>query len=126
MAPSTYTNKVMQALPAKLRPNPYSIDEAVMTAIENGWDTDELAKASYINDRNPNPAFVVTNIRNLAVTKPTPVYQRTGWEYGHIKCTDHEGCELCRCVPGQISHHVPAAPSKAAVDGLRKMGRGFA
>ena len=107
MAISTFTNQVMRALPAALRPNPYSIDEAVMEAMENGWDTDDLAKAAYINDRNPNPAFVVTNIRNLAKHPPTQVTQRTGWNYGHLPCHDHPNCEICRCIAGTTTHHTP-------------------
>lgn len=107
MPVNAYTNQVMRALPAALRPNPNSIDEAVMEAIENGWDTDSLAKAAYINDRNPNPAFVVTNIRNLSKHSPNQQTQRQGWNYGHIPCHDHPGCEICRCEQGVLTHHVP-------------------
>jgi len=106
MAVNQFTNALMRALPSQLRPNPYSIDEYVMEAIENGWDTDSLAKASYANDRNPNPAFVVTNIRNLCKHPPTQQTQRTGWSYGHIPCYDHPDCEICRCIPGTQTHMV--------------------
>jgi len=102
-----FTNDVMRALPAALRPNPYSIDEHVMTAMENGWNTDDLAKAAYANDRNPNPAFVVTNIRNLCQHPPQIKTQRTGWTYGHIPCDAHEGCEICRCIPNETTHMQP-------------------
>ena len=107
MPVNAYTNQVMRALPSALRPNPNSIDEAVMEAVENGWDTDSLAKASYANDKNPNPAFVVTNIRNLAKHSPSQQTQRQGWNYGHIPCYDHHNCEICRCEQGVIVHHNP-------------------
>lgn len=108
MPVSQVTNDVMKALPAALRPNPYSIDEEVMNAVAKGWDTDALAKAAYINERNPNPAFVVTNIRRLSEYSPKQETKRTGWDYGHIECTEHYGCQICRCIPGQVTHHVPA------------------
>lgn len=107
MPVNQFTNDVMRALPSALRPNPYSIDEAVMQAVENGWDTDSLAKAAYANDKSPNPAFVVTNIRNLAQHPPTQQTQRQGWNYGHIPCHDHPGCEICRCEQGVLTHHQP-------------------
>lgn len=105
MPVSPYTNALMKALPGTLRPNPFSIDEYVMEAVQNGWDIDELARASYINERNPNPAFVVTNIRNMAKNPPKGTPQRTGWEYGHLRCVEHADCTICRCVPGQAEHH---------------------
>jgi hypothetical protein len=108
MPVSPYTNDVMKALPAALRPNPYSIDEEVMKAVEKGWDTDALAKAAYINDKHPNPAFVVTNIRRLSEYSPKVETKRTGWDYGHMPCELHQDCELCRCIPGQVLHHVSA------------------
>lgn len=70
MSVSQYTNNFMRALPATLRPNPYNIDELVMEAVEKGWETDALAKSCYINERQPNPAFVVTNLRNLCKYPP--------------------------------------------------------
>jgi hypothetical protein len=109
---SPFTNDVMKALPAALRPNPHSIDEEVMKAVANGWDTDELAKASYINDKQPNPAFVVTNIRRLCEYSPKRETKRTGWEYGHIDCEVHPNCQICRCHPGEVLHHVSVAPTK--------------
>lgn len=115
MALSEVTNAFMKALPAALRPNPYNIEEHVMQAVQNGWETDALAKACYINERNPNPAFVVTNLRNLALMGPKQQTQRTGWAYGHLKCEDkwHEhGCEICRCVPGEVVHMVPVRATK--------------
>ena len=123
MTISPYTNSVMRALPAQLRPNPHSIDEAVMEAISNGWDTDALAKAAYANDRSPNPAFVVTNIRNLAKHPPATVTQRTGWTYGHIKCHDHPDCEICRCIPGEVTHMVPASVPDELRGTLRLIGK---
>lgn len=110
MAVNPYTTAVMRALPAALRPNPHAIDEAVMEAVGHGWDTSDLARLSYANDRNPTPAFVVTNIRNLSKHPPSasqPV--RKGWDYRHIPCTDplHPvGCEVCRCIPNEIIHVV--------------------
>lgn len=111
MPVSQVTNDVMKALPAALRPNPYSIDEEVMKAVANGWDTDSLAKAAYINERNPNPAFVVTNIRRLSEYSPKQQTKRNAWDYGHIECGEHYGCEICRCIPGEITHHVTAQPN---------------
>lgn len=123
MPVSQYTNDLMRALPAALRPNPYSIDEHVMEAIENGWSTDELAKAAYQNDRKPNPAFVVTNIRNLCKHPPQVQTQRTGWNYGHITCTDHPDCEICRCTPNEIVHMQPRSVPEGLRDALRMIGR---
>jgi len=111
MPVSPSTNNYMRALPATLRPNPYNIDELVMEAVENGWETDALAKACYINERQPNPAFVVTNLKNLCKYPPKQQTVRIGWSYGHIPCGDmHHGpdCEICRCVPGETTHHLPA------------------
>jgi len=51
MPVSSVTNDYMRALPATLRPNPYTIDECVMEAVQNGWETDALAKACYANKR---------------------------------------------------------------------------
>ena len=115
MPVSPVTNDYMRALPATLRPNPYTIDESVMEAVQNGWETDALAKACYINERQPNPAFVVTNLRNLCQYPPKQQTTRVGWSYGHIPCGDmHHGpdCEICRCVPGETTHHIPAYKSK--------------
>ena len=120
MPVSQYTNDVMKALPAALRPNPHAIDEEVMKAVANGWDTDELAKQSYINDKNPNPAFVVTNLRRLCEYSPKRETKRTGWEYGHIKCEQHYGCEICRCHPGEILHHATVKPSEETKQQLRR------
>jgi len=123
MGISPYTNSVMRALPAQLRPNPHSIDEAVMQAVENGWDTDSLAKAAYANDRNPNPAFVVTNIRNLATHPPTQATNRTGWTYGHIPCYDHPDCEICRCIPGETTHMTCTSVPDELRGTLRMLGK---
>jgi len=111
MAINPYTNDFMRALPAALRPNPHTCDEHVMEAIGNGWNTDDLAKACYINDRQPNPAFVVTNLRNLCKHPQKQQFQRTGWAYGHIDCDQHERCEICRCIPGSLTHHRSMEPS---------------
>lgn len=109
MPVNAFTNAFMKALPAALRPNPYTIDETVMTAVSNGWHTDDLAKACYINERQPNPAFIVTNLRNLAQHGPAQTFVRPrGWQYGHIPCDKHENCELCRCIPGELTHHEPS------------------
>jgi hypothetical protein len=108
MPVSPVTNDFMRALPPALRPNPYSIDEHVMKAVENGWSPQALADASYRNDRNPNPAFVVTNVRHLCDHPPVATKAPTGWAYGHIDCTDQshpDGCEICRCTPGHLVHH---------------------
>lgn len=125
MSLNTYTNEVMKALPAALRPNPWNIDEHVMTAIGNGWTSSKLAEASYSTTRNPTPALVVTNLRNLAQMSPEQTKPSTGWQYGHIKCDQHEGCELCRCVPGEVTHHVPVPMPeyvRAALTGMKGWG----
>ena len=106
MPVNPYTNAFMKALPAALRPNPYSIDEYVMEAIQNGWTTDALATACYARDRNPNPAFVVTNVRHLCKYPPTTTTAAAGKPKGHIPCDQHNGCELCRCT-GETLHHQP-------------------
>lgn len=106
---SPVTTDFMRALPANLRPNPYTIDETVMEAVANGWDIHDLARLCWVNERQPNPAFVVTNLRNLAGNPPDRVPRRKVWEYGHLKCKDplHPvGCEICRCIPGEPQHIV--------------------
>ncbi len=118
MAVSPYTNQFMKALPASLRPNPWNIDEYVMRAVENGWHTDDLAKACYINERNPNPAFVVTNVRSLCEHPPKVQRVRRSWEFGHIPCKDPHHpleCEICRCVPGETTHHVSVPATDPAM-----------
>jgi hypothetical protein len=96
----------MKRLPAALRPNPHAIDDHVMVAIEKGWTVTQLAEASYAKDRNPSPAFVVTNIRNLSQMSPVQTRAATTQELGHIKCHEHPGCEICRCT-GTPVHHEP-------------------
>lgn len=110
MPVSPVTNQFMRALPAALRPNPWNVDDYVMKAVENGWHTDDLAKACYISEKSPTPAFVVTNVRSLCEHPPQVQRIRSGWDYGHVPCgeTYHPlGCEICRCIPGEINHHVP-------------------
>ena len=112
MSVSPVTNDFMRALPASLRPNPFNIDEHVMAAVEKGWETDALAKACYIHEKNPNPGFIVSNLRNLCLHPPQTQTVRKGWDYGHIPCKElyHPSeCEICRCVPGVVTHHIPAA-----------------
>ena len=104
MAVSPYTNEFMRALPAALRPNPYGVDEYVMEAVQNGWKMHALAEACYVNDRNPNPAFVATNVKNLCKYPPTKTERPTGWRYGHVPCDRHDNCEICRCNPGEMEH----------------------
>lgn len=122
--PSPHTHAFMKALPAALRPNPFTIEESIMEAVLKGWTTDDLAKACYINEKHPNPAFVVTNLRNLCKYGPKVETVRTGWQYGHIRCDEpfHEtGCQVCRCVPGQVVHHVVAGPSRRSVPAIGEM-----
>lgn len=119
MALSEVANQFMRALPSALRPNPYYIEEYVMAAVEQGWETDDLAKACYINERKPNPAFVVTNLKTLCLHPPQRVTVRRGWDFGHIKCSDPYHpveCEICRCVPNEITHHVPAVARKLSLN----------
>lgn len=111
MPVNPFTNDFMRALPAALRPNPHAIDDAVMEAAGNGWAMQDLAEACYANDRNPNPAFVVTNVRNLCRYPPTRTTRKSGWEYGHIVCDRHPNCEICRCIPNQMTHHTRSDPS---------------
>lgn len=119
MALSPVTNDFMRALPATLRPNPYFVEEFVMAAVEKGWETDALAKACYINDRQPKPAFVVTNLKTLCLHPPQQVTVRRGWDFGHIPCDEPfhvPECEICRCVPNQYTHHVSAVPRKLSLN----------
>lgn len=119
---SPVTNAFMKALPAALRPNPFNIDEDVMQAVQKGWTTDGLARACYEHERNPTPAFVVTNLRNLCKYGPKQETQRKIWTFGHIACGEISHgpyCEICRCVPGETTHHVPANPDNAASQRLR-------
>lgn len=125
MPVSPYTNDFMRALPAKLRPNPYGIDEYVMQAIANGWTVHALAEACYANDRNPNPAFVATNVKNLCLHPPTQTARPTGWKYGHIECDQHENCELCRCLPGDVIHRQSVPMPENIKHTLEAIVRGY-
>lgn len=118
---SDVTNQLMRALPGALRPNPWSIDEYVMQAITNGWTIQQLAEASYMHSRNPNPAYVVTNIRNLSQYPPTATKPKGGWDFGHIKCDRHVDCEICRCTPGEAVHHKPVPMPDDVRVALREM-----
>lgn len=106
MPVSPVTNEFMRALPPALRPNPYSLDEHVMAAVEKGWSIQALAEASYANERNPNPAFIVTNVRHLSEHPPTQTKRLPPWQFGHMDCDRHVDCQLCRCSQGVIIHHV--------------------
>ena len=124
MSVSQPTNQFMKALPAALRPNPYNVEEAVMEALQNGWDAQSLAQACYANERNPTPAFVVTNLRNLCKYGPKREPLRKPWEYGHIRCGELSHgptCEICRCIPGQVTHHTACPPSKETGSAYRRL-----
>lgn len=126
MAVSSFTNQFMRALPPALRPNPYNIDEYVMAAVEAGWETDDLAKATYINERKPNPAFIVNNLKTLSLHGPRVETVRKGWGYGHIPCPDPyhpRGCEICRCSPNEETHHIPATPPEGMLATMHKLIR---
>ena len=125
MAVSPYTNEFMRALPAPLRPNPYGIDEYVMQAVANGWTITALAEACYRNDRNPNPAFVATNVKHLSEHPPVQTAAPTGWKYGHVPCDTHPGCELCRCHPDKVEHLVPVPMPDEVREQLRGLVKGF-
>lgn len=124
MQVSPHTTAFMKALPASLRPNPFNIDENVMEAIVNGWTTDSLARACYENERNPNPAFVVTNLRNLCKLGPAIERQRKPWIFGHVPCGEVSHgptCEICRCVPGETTHMVPSKMPADMAEAIKKM-----
>lgn len=126
MPVSPVTNQFMRALPAALRPNPYYVDEYVMAAVEVGWDTDALAKATYINERKPNPAFIVTNLKTLCLHGPQVETVRKGWGYGHIPCVEPyhpTGCEICRCTPNEEKHHVSVKPPTDMLAAMHKLIR---
>jgi hypothetical protein len=126
MSVSPVTNDFMKALPAALRPNPYNIDEYVMQAVEKGWQTDALAKACYINEKNPNAGFVVFNLKTLCLHGPKQETVRNAWNYGHIPCKDpwHAvGCQICRCLPGEVTHHIPVACPPELRGLLKMVGR---
>ena len=126
MSVSGPTNEFMRALPANLRPSPYNIEEAVMEAMTNGWSVAALADACWENEKNPTPAFVVTNLRNLCKYPPRRTQRRTSWEYGHVRCGEVSHgprCEVCRCIPGEIVHHIPCPPSKTVGNEYRRLTR---
>lgn len=127
MPVSPYTNDFMRALPAALRPNPYNIDEYVMAAVENGWETDQLAKATYINERKANPAFVVTNLKTLCQHGPKQEFKRDAWAYGSLPCNDpwHDPkCIIDRSIPGEANHMVPVPmPDHVREQMQRLLGR---
>lgn len=97
-----------------------------MKAVQNGWTVDALAEASYGRERNPTPAFVVTNVRHLCEHPPVATAARPGWVYGHTDCREHEGCEICHCLPGQRIHHKPqpTPPAEWAQGRMRVWGMG--
>jgi hypothetical protein len=73
MSVSNYTNNVMKALPASLRPNPHYIDEYVNKAVAKGWTPTKLAETSFMNRQGMNPALVATNIKNLSEHEPEAI-----------------------------------------------------
>lgn len=73
MSVSNYTNNVMKALPASLRPNPHYIDEYVNKAVAKGWTPTKLAETSFMNRQGMNPALVATNIKNLSQHEPEAI-----------------------------------------------------
>lgn len=121
---NSFTNQFMKALPSALRPNPYNIEEYVLRAVENGWDVDRLARASYVNERNPNPSFVVTNLKTLCMYPPQQSEPKTRFSAGHEACTEygHEhGCIVCKCVPNEIQHFVPKPMPKELFEQYRNI-----
>ena len=126
MSLNNFTNQFMKALPSALRPNPYTAEEYVLRAVENGWDVDRLARASYVNERNPNPAFVITNLRTLCLYPPQQTEPKRKYSGGHVACTEpgHEhGCIVCKCVPNETQHFVPKPMPKELFDQYRRILR---
>lgn len=121
---NSFTNQFMKALPSALRPNPYNIEEYVLRAVENGWDVDRLARASYANERNPNPSFVVTNLKTLCMYPPQQSEPKTRFSAGHEACTEYghdHGCIVCKCVPNEIQHFVPKPMPKELFEQYRNI-----
>jgi hypothetical protein len=111
MALNPYTNQFMKALPPKLRPNPWTAEEYVLRAIENGWTAEQLAEMSYVNEKtNATPGFIIQNIKSLCLYPPQQKALKPRYSGGHEACTEHghdRGCIICKCVPGQVQHIVP-------------------
>jgi hypothetical protein len=106
MSVSTYTNEVMKALPAGIRPNPWNIDEHVMTAVENGWTPLELV-ATALSNKVDNPGLFVHHLRRISLepapNKPTDTRAtgpcQLGCAYGWFDKEDGSStspCPSCR------------------------------
>lgn len=107
------TNELMALLPSGLRPNPWNIDEEMMTLASKGWIVRDVFAAMMAS--NPRePGHVVAQLRRM-VEQPAPA-KREDWKFGHEKCNNpmHGECEICRCHKGFVKHHVPV-PATAEI-----------
>lgn len=104
-----HTNEVMRALPEALRPNPWNLDDSVIEMIGNGWTSNEIAQA-IIADKPREPGHVVSTIRRMKNWPSATTRRNTANKWSpHAKCPDpsHDRtCELCYCIPGEVTHHV--------------------
>ena len=106
------TNEFMALLPSGLRPNPWSIDEEMMTLASKGWVVRDVFAATMAS--NPKQAgHVVAQLRRMK-DEPAPM-RRDEWKFGHQPCNNPmhgPDCEICRCHKGVVKHHlrVPASP----------------
>lgn len=97
---NTYTNEVMKALPAALRPNPYNIDTELTTLQTNQWTPHQIVEY-VIKNGDRTPGHVVTTIRGLQ-NHPNPNQQTkpNTPTRGHKPCNDktHDTrCTVCYC-----------------------------
>lgn len=100
------TTEVMRRLPAALRPNPWNLEEAVMTLVSRGWVPADIFSA-IMADKPREPGHVIAAARRLS-DQPAPATGE-GWKYGHELCTNptHDNCQICRCHHGIVSHITP-------------------
>jgi hypothetical protein len=108
------TNEFMALLPSGLRPNPWNIDEEMMTLASKGWIVRDVFAAMMASTPR-EPGHVVAQLRRM-VEQPAPA-KRDEWKFGHQKCNNPmhgEACEICRCHKGFANHHVPV-PATAEI-----------
>ena len=103
--------EVLRRLPEQLRPNPTAVRECIELAVGDGWTIDQIVNVVR-GGRHQNPATVVSAMRSqlrIPPYQPTASNTITLDRIRHAPCPDptHEPrCELCRCVPGEVTHHV--------------------
>ena len=124
MALDPMTTEVIRRLPAGLRPNPWNLQEPVMSLTAGGWLPQDIFSA-IMADKPKEPGHVIAAARRL-VTQPAPT-SGDGWAFGHTVCnnpTHPPTCQICRCHKGRADHMVPVPmPDNVRAEFRRTIGK---